>query len=326
MCYACVAECPVLIGHVDFISDMRRHLVGEGKIAGPPASALRHLGSQSNPYAQPAAERLAWTQGLDVPTVDTNPDFEYLLWVGCAAAFDPRAREIARATARLLKEARVNFAILGEREGCTGDPARRLGDEFLFQELAQTGIQTLDAHRVRNIITPCPHCFNTIKNEYPQFGGQYQVQHHAQFLAELLEAGRLDPGTDTNEPTTLHDPCYLARVNGEVDAQRKLIGAGRQPGGASEPAFREMPRHGEKTFCCGAGGGRMWFDEQPEQRVSHQRAREAVATGAKTLVTACPFCLNMMSDGMSAQREGEDVRVMDIAELLIERRTTPDAD
>ncbi len=316
MCQACVQECPVLIGHVDLISDMRRHLVGEGKISGPPARALQQISSQSNPYGRQNSDRLAWAEGLGVPTVESNPAFEYLLWVGCAASFDPRAQKVARATAELLKEGGVNFAVLGPEESCTGDPARRIGDEFLFQQLAQTNVETLARHKVKKIVTPCPHCYNTFKNEYPQFGGAYEVQHHSTLLAELIGAGRLSNGNGVNngEPITLHDPCYLARVNGEVDATRTVVGAAR------DAQFREMPRCGKKTFCCGAGGGRMWFDESPAQRVSGLRAQEAVATGARTLATACPFCLNMMSDGMAGTQGGENVKVLDIAELLLSRQ------
>jgi Fe-S oxidoreductase/nitrate reductase gamma subunit len=313
MCQACVQECPVLIGHVDLISDMRRDLIGEGKIFGPPAKALQQISNQSNPYGRPNSERLAWAEGLNVPTVEMNPGFEYLLWVGCAAAFDPRAQKVARATAQLLKEAKVNFAVLGTKESCTGDPARRIGDEFLYQQLAQTNVQTLTRHMVKKIVTPCPHCYNTFKNEYPQFGGHYQVQHHSQLLAELIKAKRLSSGNSIGEPITLHDPCYLARVNGEVDATRTVIGA------ATDAQFHEMPRHGKKTFCCGAGGGRMWFDESPAQRVSCLRAQEALATGARTLATACPFCLNMMTDGMAGTEGGEKAKVLDIAELLVSR-------
>jgi Fe-S oxidoreductase/nitrate reductase gamma subunit len=319
MCQACVEECPVLIGHVGLISDMRRDLIGEGKLSGPPAKALQQISNQSNPYGRPNSERLAWAEGLDVPTVEVNPSFEYLLWVGCAASFDPRAQKVARATAQLLKEAKVNFAVLGAKERCTGDPARRIGDEFLYQQLAQTNVETLTRHKAKKIVTPCPHCYNTLKNEYPQFGGQYQVQHHSQLLAELIGAGRLNKGTSTGEPVTLHDPCYLARVNREVDATRTVIGA------ATDAQFREMPRHGKKTFCCGAGGGRMWFDESPAQRVSCLRAQEALATGARTLATACPFCLNMMTDGMAGTHDGEKVKVVDIAELLLSRRTPSSA-
>jgi Fe-S oxidoreductase len=310
MCQACVQECPVLIGHVDLISDMRRDLVGEGKLSGPPAKALQQIGSQANPYGRPNGDRLAWAEGLDIPTVESNPDFEYLFWVGCAASFDPRAQKVARATAQLLKEAGVNFAVLGKEETCTGDPARRIGDEFLFQERAQANVETLDRRKVKRIVTPCPHCHNTLKNEYPQFGGQYEVQHHSALLAELVNPGKLtnDPGS---EPITLHDPCYLARVNGEVDATRAVIGA------ANDEQYREMPRCGKKTFCCGAGGGRMWMEEDPKKRVCSVRAKEALGTEAKTVAVGCPFCLTMMTDGVAAQ--SDSARVMDVAEILAER-------
>jgi Fe-S oxidoreductase/nitrate reductase gamma subunit len=316
MCQACVQECPVLIGHVDLISDLRRDLIGEGRLSGPPAKTLQQIGNQGNPYGRPNVERLAWAEGLNIPTVESNPNFEYLFWVGCAASFDPRAQKIARATAELLQEAGVNFAVLGKEESCTGDPARRIGDEFLFQERAQTNIETLRRTKVRKIVTPCPHCHNTLKNEYPQFGGHYEVQHHSALLAELLQSGQLqsDRGASNGEPVTLHDPCYLARVNGEVKAARQVIGA------PNDHNYREMPRCGKKTFCCGAGGGRMWFEEAPAQRVSRLRAEEAIATGAKTLATACPFCLNMMTDGMNGTKGGEEVKVMDIAEVLLSRR------
>jgi Fe-S oxidoreductase/nitrate reductase gamma subunit len=316
MCQACVQECPVLIGHVDLISDMRRDLIGEGKLSGPPARALQQIGNQGNPYGRPNAERLVWAEGLKVPTVDSNPDFEYLFWVGCAASFDPRAQKVARATAQLLLDAGVNFAVLGKEETCTGDPARRIGDEFLFQERAQTNVEMLGRRGVKKIVTPCPHCHNTLKNEYPQFGGQYEVRHHSSLLAELIAAGRLTNGEngESSVPITLHDPCYLARVNGEVDATRAVIGAAR------DEQYREMPRCGKKTFCCGAGGGRMWFDEAPAERVSNLRAEEVVASGAQTLATACPFCLNMMSDGMAGTKGGENIKVLDIAELLLSRQ------
>ncbi len=317
MCQACVQECPVLIGHVDLISDMRRDLIGEGKLTGPPAKSMQQIGNQGNPYGRANGERLAWAEGLDVPTVESNPDFEYLFWVGCAASFDPRAQKVARATAQLLKQGGVNFAVLGKEETCTGDPARRIGDEFLFQERAQTNIDTLGRRKVKKIVTSCPHCQNTLKNEYPQFGGEYEVQHHSSLLADLVRTGRLqsDLPTEGAEPITLHDPCYLARVNGEVDAPREVLGA------SLDPEYREMPRCGKKTFCCGAGGGRMWFEEPPEQRVSKLRAQEAIATGARTLATGCPFCLNMMSDGMSSTEGGAEVKVMDIAEILLARQS-----
>lgn len=312
MCQACVQECPVLIGHVDLISDMRRFLVGEGGLAGTPAKALTDISRLANPFGQPKGDRMAWAAGLDVPTVESNPGYEYLFWVGCAAAYDPRAQKVARAMVRLLKLAGVNYAVLGRHERCTGDPARRIGDEFLFQEMARTNIATLNGHKARKIVTPCPHCHNTLQNEYSQFGGHYQVQHHSQLLAELLRTGRLESPAASGPSVTLHDPCYLARVNGEVKATRSVIHA------AAGGTLREMPNHGKKTFCCGAGGGRMWFEETPAQRVSQLRAREAAATGARKLATACPFCLNMLSDATAAAPAAEQMQVLDIAEMLLE--------
>lgn len=315
MCQACVQECPVLIGHVDLISDLRRHLVGEGQIAGPPARAMNHVGRQFNPFGRPASERMDWAEGLNVPTVESNPDFEYLLWIGCAGAFDPRAQKATRALVQLLGQAGVSFAVMGKHERCTGDPARRLGDEFLFQEQAQQNIELLNARRVRKIVTSCPHCFNTFKNEYPQFGGRYELRHHSQLLAELIASGKLKRVGDVPGAVTLHDPCYLARVNGEVAATRDVLH------GISGNGVREMGRSGKQTFCCGAGGGRMWFDEPPTQRVSRLRASEAMSTGARTLATACPFCLNMMTDGVAGVDGGETLEVMDLAELLLKQQT-----
>ena len=314
MCQACVRECPVLIGHVDLISDMRRHLVGEGQIAGPPAKAMAQSGKQFNPYGRSPGDRLAWAEGLSVPTVETNPNFEYLLWVGCAASFDPRAQKVARALVQLLEEAKINFAVMGREEHCTGDPARRIGDEFLFQDLAQRNVAKLNQRKVKKIVTPCPHCFNTLKNEYPHFGGNYEVQHHSQLLGELTTSGRFGSGSKSAGDITFHDPCYLARVNKETTAGRTVIES------ATGRPLREMPRRGEKTFCCGAGGGRMWFEEPPAQRVSLLRGAEAANTGAKTLATGCPFCLNMMSDAMPAVPGGEQIKVLDIAEVLLESR------
>jgi Fe-S oxidoreductase/nitrate reductase gamma subunit len=312
MCQACVFECPVLIGHVDLIADMRRYRVGEGQLAGPPGQALRRLGSQGNPFGQPPGERAAWAEGLAVPTVEENPDFDILLWVGCAASYDPRARKVARATAMLLQRAGVSFAVLGKAERCTGDPARRLGEEFLFQQLAGENAGRLAALEGRRIVTPCPHCLNTLRNEYGEFGAVVDVLHHSQLLATLVREGRLRPeGKGDVRQVTLHDPCYLARVNGETAAPRELIAT-------SGAELREMPRRGDRTFCCGAGGGRMWFEEPPAQRVNRLRAEEAAATGAGALITGCPFCVNMMTDGVAGIGADERLRVLDVAELLLE--------
>ena len=251
------------------------------------------------------------------PTVRENPGFEVLYWVGCAGSFDRRAQRVARALVRLLNAAGVNFAILGTEERCTGDTARRLGDEFLFQELAAANIATLGRHGVRRIVAHCPHCVNAFLRDYPQVGGLFEVQHHTELLAQLLREGRLKvPGDGvTAGAVTYHDPCYLARVNGVHAQPREILRSalsGKSPG-----ELREMARREEKTFCCGAGGGRMWMEEDPRQRVSTERAREALATGAATVAVGCPFCLTMMSDGVAAC--GSEARVLDVAEILAER-------
>ena len=253
------------------------------------------------------------------PTVKENPQFELLYWIGCAASYDRRAQRVARAMVKLLHHAKVNFAILGSEEKCTGDSARRLGDEFLFQELATANIATLAKYNVKRIVAHCPHCVNALLKDYAQFGGQYEVVHHTQLLATLIQEGRLPAGPgpanvrNTNiGPVTYHDPCYLARVNGIHEAPREVLSAAL--GGQS---LCEMKRNRAGTSCCGAGGGRMWMEEDPKQRVSTVRAQEALATGAQTVAVGCPFCLTMMSDGVAAQ--GSAARVLDVAELLVEQ-------
>jgi Fe-S oxidoreductase len=254
------------------------------------------------------------------PTVKENPGFEVLYWIGCAGSYDRRAQRVTRAVVKLLHAAHVNFAILGTEERCTGDSARRLGDEFLFQELAQANLATLATYQVRRILVHCPHCLNAFRNDYPAFGARFEVVHHTQFLLDLIQAGRLQvPGdlpAQLRGPVTYHDPCYLARVN-QVHRDPRAVLKTALGGGSAPADFREMPRHGVKGFCCGAGGGRMWMEEDPQQRVSTERAREALATGAKTVAVGCPFCLTMMTDGVAAQ--GSEARVLDVAEILAER-------
>lgn len=254
-----------------------------------------------------------------VPTVKQNPNFEILYWIGCAASYDRRAQKVARAMVKLLNAAGVNFAILGKEEKCTGDSARRLGDEFLFQELAEANIETLSKYNVRKIVAHCPHCVNSLIKDYSEFGGEYDVVHHTQFLASLIGNGRLKVSGEL--PQTLaggvvyHDPCYLARVNRIHEAPREVLNSA--VAGSPDGGLREMARRREKTSCCGAGGGRMWMEEPPQQRVSTKRAGEALATGAKTVAVGCPFCLTMMTDGVAANES--DARVLDVAEVLAER-------
>lgn len=307
-CGACVRECPVGIEHIDHIIDLRRNLVMvESRFPAAGTQMLRDLERNANPWGSSPAERVDWTAGLDVRVLqpgDAAPDI--LFWVGCAPAFDERARVGAISTAKLLKEAGVDFAILGERECCTGDPARRMGDEYTFQALAKQNVETLGEAGVTRIVTTCPHCFNSLAKEYQDFGGRYEVIHHTQLLVELVRDGRLKaaPGAET---ITYHDSCYLARHNDVKAEPRQLVAAVGRP--------VEMARREERTFCCGAGGAHMWLEERGDQ-INEARAREASATGATTLAVACPFCTVMLDDGMRAS--GGSLEVKDVATLLVE--------
>jgi Fe-S oxidoreductase/nitrate reductase gamma subunit len=315
-CSACVDVCPLGVNPLGLLTDLRRHLVGEAQLRGAPAAALQKTDRTGNPWGLPARDRLAWAAGLDVPTAAARPDFEVLYWVGCAAAYDRRLQKVARSVARLLAAANVSFAVLGPEERCTGETARRMGDEFLFQQLAAANVETLARHGVKKIVAHCPHCVNSFKNDYPQMGGGYEVLHHTELLARLATEGRLPLDRTALEKqagaVTYHDPCYLARVGGVTEAPRKLLGLTVLPGGGREVV--EMPRCGRHTACCGAGGGRMWFDDKPAERVGAGRVREALATGAGTVAVSCPFCLIMLGDGTAAL--APNVRVRDVAELL----------
>jgi Fe-S oxidoreductase len=307
-CGACVQACPVNIEHIDHIVDLRRHLVMvESRFPSEAEQMLRDVERQSNPWGKPQAERAAWADGLDVRVLAPgDPPPEVLYWVGCAASYDERARESARSTAKLLKAAGVDFAILGPAEACTGDPARRMGNEFVFQAYAEQNVATLDEAGVTKIVASCPHCFNTLASEYPDFGGRYEVVHHTELLAELVRDGRLAP-TAGEQTITYHDSCYLARHN-DVRAQpRELAAAVGQP--------IEMERREQRTFCCGAGGAHMWMEERGTP-INEERVRQAAETGADTLAVACPFCTVMLDDGVRSS--GRDMRVVDLATLLAE--------
>jgi Fe-S oxidoreductase len=318
-CNACAQVCPVRIDPVTLLTDMRRNRVGEGALSGTAATALRRMQSSGNPWGLPAAERANWTEDIGAPTVEENPQFELLYWIGCAGSYDRRAQRVARAMVKLLKHAKVNFAILGREEKCTGESARRLGDEFLFQELARANIATLAKYNVKRIVTHCPHCLNSLLKDYSQFGGSYEVIHHTQLLEQLLAEGRLkvNGAPSAGDTITYHDPCYLARVNGVHDAPRGVLKALSTETASPPVELREMPRNREKTFCCGAGGGRMWMEEDPKKRVCSVRAKEALDTGAKTVAVGCPFCLTMMTDGVASRTDS--ARVLDVAEILAER-------
>jgi Fe-S oxidoreductase len=307
-CGACIQECPVSIEHVDHIVDLRRQLVMvDSRFPAEAGTMLRDVERGGNPWGKPQVDRAAWAEELGVRVLepgDAAPDLLY--WVGCAASFDERARTAAESTAKLLQRAGVDFAILGPRESCTGDPARRMGNEYVFQSFAEQNVATLGEAGVTKIVASCPHCFNTLANEYPDFGGRYEVVHHTELLAELVREGRLEPVAGKAE-ITYHDSCYLARHN-DVSAQpRELVAAVGQP--------VEMGRVGKRTFCCGAGGAHMWMEERGGA-INEERVREAVETGAGTLAVACPFCTVMLDDG--ARNTATDLRVVDVATLLVE--------
>ncbi len=315
-CYACVQECPVFIEHVPKILEMRRSLVMEQSPPQVPAGvaeALRGLEMRGHPFRGTGATRTTWTEGLGVPVAAGLAEFDVLYWVGCATALEPRAQGVARAFARLLRRARVRFAILGDEERCSGDPARRLGSEYLFETLARANVATLHRYGVRRIVTTCPHCYNSLKNDYVALGGRYDVEHHSTFLARLIREGRLRTEARSGRQrssVTYHDPCYLARYNRVTEEPRALLEA--LPGAE----VREMHRCRDRTFCCGAGGGLYWMEERIPPRVSHVRTDEALGTGAAAIATACPFCLQMLEDGVRVKGRGGSVVVRDVAELL----------
>ncbi|HEY2438757.1 MAG TPA: (Fe-S)-binding protein [Solirubrobacteraceae bacterium] len=308
-CGACVQACPVSIEHVDHIVDLRRHLVMvESSFPAEAEPMLRDVERSSNPWGKAQSERADWAASLGVRVLEPgDPAPEYLYWVGCASSFDERARTTAESTAKLLQRAEVDFAILGPREACTGDPARRMGNEYVFQAFAEQNVETLNEAGVTKIIANCPHCFNTLGNEYPDFGGDYEVVHHSELLARLVREGRLAPQRSEGLNITYHDSCYLARHNDVLESPRELVGAVGSP--------VEMERSRKQTFCCGAGGAHMWMEERAGA-INENRVREAVDTGADTLAVACPYCTVMLDDG--AQSVGADLRVVDVATLLAE--------
>jgi Fe-S oxidoreductase len=308
-CGACVEACPVSIEHVDHIVDLRRHLVMvDSSFPSEAEPMLRDVERSSNPWGKAQSERADWAASLGVRVLEPgDPAPEYLYWVGCATSFDERARKTGESIAKLLGKAKVDFAILGPREACTGDPARRMGNEYVFQAYAEQNVETLNEAGVTKIITGCPHCFNTLGNEYPDFGGHYEVIHHSELLARLVAEGRLTPHRDEGLRITYHDSCYLARHNDVLAPPRDLVAA------VGESV--EMERSGKQTFCCGAGGAHMWMEERA-QAINENRVREAAGTGAQTLAVACPFCTVMLDDGV--QSAGEQLRVVDVATLLAE--------
>jgi len=314
-CRACSEACPVMIDHVDKIVDLRRHLVlMEASFPKELKQTFKNLESKGNPWGLPTKDRTKWAEGLDIPMLADAPDAEYVFWVGCAGAYDERQKKVSRALVNLLREAGVKFAIMGEDEGCTGDPARRAGNEYLFQQQASANVEAMKAAGMekKKLVTHCPHCFNTIKNEYPQFGGNFEIVHHSVLIERLVRDGRLKPVKKPEGVTkvTYHDSCYIGRYNDVYEQPRNAL--------TSIPGIelKEMARNRTNGMCCGAGGARVWMEEHRGSRINHARVEQAMETGADTIAVACPFCNLMMDDGIGAKQA--PMKAKDVAELVWE--------
>ncbi len=316
-CRACEVACPVFIEHTDKIFDIRRNLVMmESKFPAEVQAVFKNMETNASPWAFSASERANWAEGMSIPTVaESGNDIDVLLWVGCAGSYDDRNKKVLRSFASILKKAEIKFAILGTEEQCTGDAARRIGNEYLFQTLAQANVETLNRYSIKRIVTACPHCFNTIKNEYKDFGGSYEVLHHSQFLAKLISEGKIKPTKAFDETVTFHDSCYMGRWNGVYAQPRDVIQA--------LPSARivEMKQHHDQAMCCGAGGGRMWMEEKIGKRVNVARTEQALATNAGVIAASCPFCMTMLTDGVKDKEMQDKVKVMDIAEMIDQAMT-----
>jgi len=313
-CMACVTECPVTIEHVDAIVDMRRNLVlSESNFPAELNAVFKNIETNFTPWAFNANDRANWAEGLNIKTMAEDPNTEYLFWVGCAGSFDTRYQKVSKAFAQLMQIANVDFRILGAEEKCNGDTARRLGNEYLAQMLMQENVDTLNNYGVKKIVTGCPHCYNSIKNEFPQFGGNYEVLHHSELIHQFLNEGKIKLTTEEQKSKiTYHDSCYLGRYNNIYSSPRDPL---KMINGVQ---LTEMKRNLDKGFCCGAGGGRMFLEEVEGTRINNNRAEEAVSTGADIIASACPFCLTMLSDGLKTLEKNEEVETKDIAEIILE--------
>lgn len=317
-CRACEEQCPVMISYVDKIVGMRRNLVMvKGEFPPELAGPFQGMEVNGNPWDLARVDRANWADGLGIPLMADKPDAQVLYWVGCAASYDDRAKKIARATARLLQAAGVDFGILGQEESCTGDPARRAGNEFLFAQLAESNIEVLNGYKekggIRQILTTCPHCFNTIKNEYPQFGAYFEIKHHTEYLLDLVAAKKLVPKKRVDARVVFHDPCYLGRYNDVYEQPRDILKA--------IPGVELVEVEGwnkSKSLCCGAGGAQMFMEEQNKDRVNVKRTLQLLETKPNTIATGCPFCQTMITDGLKAESKEDEVRQLDVVELLAE--------
>jgi Fe-S oxidoreductase/nitrate reductase gamma subunit len=313
-CRSCEAHCPMGIEHLDAIYSLRQfQTLMESAFPKEVTAVFKGMETRSNPWGIGASKRMDWAEGLEIPTLADDPEHELLFWIGCAGSFDPRATKVTRALVQLLQTAGVNFRILGLEETCCGETARRMGNEYLAAMMIEQVIETLKQYEVKKIVTACPHCFNAFANEYPEFGGRYEVIHHSQLLAELLAQGRLKVGGEPLGKVAYHDSCYLGRYNEIYAPPRQVLGA------APGLELCEPERRREHGMCCGAGGGRMWMEETEGTRINNLRTEQLLATGANTLSVACPYCLTMISDGIKEKQLEETHRVLDIAEILAER-------
>ncbi len=312
-CRACMQACPVYIEHIPKIVEMRRHLVlEESRFPSEVTATFKNMETNGNPWGISAEDREKWAEGLEVPKMrEAGGEVDYLFWVGCAGAYDARSQKVARAMVRILNAAGVSYAILGAEETCNGDPARRIGNEYLFQILAEQNVETINQYKFGKILTICPHCFNTLANEYPQFGGNYRVVHHSELLNDLIRAGKIQLQQELQQTVTYHDSCYLGRHNDIYDAPRDVLGA--IPG----VKLKEMQRSRENGFCCGAGGGRMWMEEE-RPKVNHNRIEEAAGLNPDVVGTACPFCSTMLNDAINETHREEKLENKDLALLVAE--------
>lgn len=312
-CGACMEACPLYIEHIPAIVDMRRYMtLTEGNFPAELGNTFKNLENNFSPWAMPHSDRAKWADGLGVTTMAEKSDVDYLFWVGCAGSYDDRYKKVSKSIVKILQQSGTSFSILGTEEKCNGDTARRLGNEYLASAAIQENVETFKKYNVKKVVTGCPHCFNTIKNEYPEFGFKTEVIHHSQLIGDLVNSGKVKPSQvpDETKNVTYHDSCYLGRHNDVYNEPRAAIAA------VTKTEVKEMPRNKEKGFCCGAGGGRMWMEEHIGKRVNVERAQEALSTGATTVATACPFCMTMMTDGVKGEGKGDHVVVKDIAEIV----------
>lgn len=321
-CGACVNACPVLIDHVDHIMDMRRHLtLMEGNVSPELNNTFQNIERNYNPWGIGADKRADWAEDLNLKFYGGSDDgdkAEYLFWVGCAGSYDNRAQKTMKAFAEIMDAGGISYAILGQKEKCSGDSLRRTGNEYAFDALAKENVETLNDLGVNKVVTACPHCFNTLKNEYPAFGGNYEVQHHTQMIEQLISSGRIELSEEVKGKVTFHDPCFLGRWNDEVEAPRKSLAA------IKHLNVVEMKESKKKSFCCGAGGGQMWMEEMEDtKRINVERTEHALATGADTIAVGCPFCMTMIEDGVKSKDMGDKVQVRDVAEIVLDAMKKP---